>query len=121
MVASLKQKSIAMLRQKRGEFSLVVNSRDGLDASDRHGSIKVLIMRIGKLQSNFLNNIQVLGDIKLLSADRVELIILDSDIHLVVDIAPLRNLVQLLAILGVSQHEVVGLTVVIKYELFLQS
>ena len=65
------------------------------------------------------NRVQILANFNFFLGQSVELLIMQAHVHSIVDVGPLGRVIDLMAIVGVSLHEVAGLDKVIKKELLL--
>ena len=65
------------------------------------------------------NSVQILANFNFFLGHTVELLIMQVHVHSIVDVGPLGRVIDLMTIVSVSLHEVIGLDKIIKKELLL--
>ena len=107
--------------EKRGGLLLVVDKRADVHLGDLSDLVEGEHVLNVCVEGRLAHCVEILADFKLLLRHAIELSIVKSHVNLVVHVRPFRRVIDLMAEICVTRHEIAGLDKVIKDKLLLNS
>ena len=105
--------------EKRCGLVLIVHERVNVDLRNVSHLIETENIFDVLVQCSSAYSVQILANANFFLSNCIELLIVQAHVHSIVDVGPLGGVIDLVAVVSVSLHEVAGLDKVIENELLL--
>ena len=105
--------------EKRCGLVLIVDERVNIDLRNVLHLIKAENIFDVLVQRSSAYSVQIFANANFFKSNCIELLIVQAHVHSIVDVGPFRGVIDLVAVVSVSLHEVAGLDKVIENELLL--